>query len=62
MLITYDVQDIQILIVAPATTESDTAFTCEIPDSLVAEYIESRKNFKGAMDALERAINLSSYS
>lgn len=57
MLITYDVKDTQILIVAPAPAGEESAFTCEVPDSLVAEYIAARKSFNSAMGALERAID-----
>lgn len=56
MRITYDVMDTQILIVAPATTESDTAFTCDVPDCLVTEYLTAVETLKNAMGALERAI------
>lgn len=56
MLITYDVKDIQILVVAPAQAGEESAFTCEVSDDIVAEYFAALEAFKNAMGALERAI------
>ena len=56
MLITYDVKDTQILVIAPAMSGEDSAFTCDIPNNIVEEYRVALESFRNASAALERAI------
>lgn len=56
MLITYDVKDTQILVIAPAVSEEESSFNCEVPEKVVQDYLSALEVFKNASAALERAI------
>ncbi len=54
MLITYDVKDTQILVIAPANVAEESS--CDVPEKLVQDYLSALEAFRNASSALERAI------
>lgn len=56
MFITYDVKDTQILVIAPAVSGEESSFNCDVPETVVQDYLSALEAFRNASAALERAI------